>query len=274
MSKPKSLFIDKELTTYIRDWMSSKENRETYLPPPPENQPDNIRSRNFWKEDFDEIRYVGMDVDTIEEIDHIILDHYGLDRDTPLDDEFGYMVSWQSEGKEVTPHRDANRKGKINVRFNFMIQKPTKGGLPIISGKTLNVKENEVWLCLAGLNLHGTTKIEGKKDRIMISIGHYVDEKIVKEKGWMHPDCKPVEENPMWNRSSVFDEDKFYPYASKMQTQNLRNNTVVDVISDEELMEMVSEYYSREITEERKNELGIALGYIKPQIEEDEQHIS
>ena len=44
-----------------------------------------------------------------------------------------------------------------------MIQKPTKGGLPIISGKTLNVKENEVWLCLAGLNLHGTTKIEGKK---------------------------------------------------------------------------------------------------------------
>lgn len=270
MSKPKGLFIDKELTTYIRDWMSSKENRETYLPPPPENQPDNMRSKNFWKEDFDQIRYVGIDVDAIEEIDHIILDHYGLDRDTPLDDEFGYMVSWQSEGKEVTPHRDANRKGKINVRFNFMIQKPTKGGLPIISGETLGVEENEVWLCLAGLNLHGTTKIEGEKDRIMISIGHYVDEEIVKKKGWMHPDCKPIEENPMWNRSSVFDEDKFYPYASKMQTQNLRNNTVNDVISDEELMKMVSEYYSRETTEERKNELGIALGYIKPQIEEDE----
>jgi hypothetical protein len=34
-------------------------------------------------------------------------------------------------------------------------------------------------------------------------------------------------------------------------------------MSDEELMEMVNEYYNRETTKERKKELGIILGYIK-----------
>ena len=270
----KKLIIDKSLTEQALDWILDEKNREKYLPKTSET--DDIRSINFWDEDFDKIRYIGFDVDAIKTIDEIILNHYKLDLDTPLDDEFGYMVSWQKEGKEVKPHRDANREGKINTRFNFLIKKPSKGGLPVIKDKTLKVKENEVWLCLAGLHKHGTTKIEVPEDRILISIGHYVNEEIAKEKGWLHPDCKAVEENPMWNRSSNYDEDKFYPYASKEQRAGLKNNTLSDVRTPEEYMSLLSEWFDNKFENEYERKVvGMKLGFIaSSNIIDNEEHIS
>lgn len=270
----KKLFIDKELTQPILDWVLVRENREKYFPRLPKTEPDYMRSHNFFEEHKPIIDSMGLNFDDIVKIDKQILIHYELHPQTPLDDEFGYLLSWQEKGKEVKPHRDANKKGKINVRFNMLLKKPKKGGLPIISDKVLRVKENEVWVCLAGLNKHGTTLIESKDGRVLLSIGHYVDEAVVKEKGWMHPDCKGVEESPMWNRSSTYNEDKYYPYSNLQQRNQLRGITEKEKEQlAKETMEMILEFWDEETPESVRVQIASRLGYQYP-TQEDEEPIS
>jgi len=290
------LFIDKSLTNQLLDWILDEGNRK--LMPlgnnytvdeiiekskndpnfdPNEKETDTFRGARIFKEDYDKLRYAGVDVDSLDEIQQIILNHYELDKDTPQDDEFGFLFTYQEEGKEVAPHRDANREGKINVRFNLLLKMPPKGGLPIIKDKVLEVEENEVYMILAGLHKHGTTKITKKGQRVLLSIGCFVDESIVKEKGWLHPDCKAVEENPMWNRQSNYDEDKFYPYANQQERSLMKNATLEDVITDEERFKMYDILWNEggKYTQEEIQEVRYKLGFDHPPVnEENEEHIS
>tara|TARA_Y100000389_G_scaffold40856_1_gene35444 strand:- start:782 stop:1663 length:882 start_codon:yes stop_codon:yes gene_type:complete len=290
------LFIEKNLTEQLLGFILDEDNRK--LMPlgnnytveeiieksnndpnfdPNEKETDTFRGARIFKEDYDKLRYAGVDVDSLDEIQQIVLNHYGLDKDTPQDDEFGFLFTYQEEGKEVTPHRDANRKGKINVRFNLLLKKPPEGGLPIIKGKVLEVEENEVYMILAGLHKHGTTTITKEGQRVLLSIGCFVDEDIVKEKGWMHPDCKAIEENPMWNRQSNYDEDKFYPYANQQERSLMKNTTLEDIITDEEYFELIDILWNEggKHTQEEIQEVRYKLGFDHPSVnEENEEHIS
>jgi hypothetical protein len=220
------LIIDKKLTDKLLKWILVEENRENYLRE--SNTPKYFASRSIFVEDKPMIDAMGLNFDDLVKVDKQILVHYGLHPNTPLDDEFGYLISWHTKGKEVTPHRDCNKKGKINVRFNLLLKKSKKGGIPFINGDEIKTELNEVYVLLAGVNLHGTTLVESDDDRVLLSMGHYIDEEIVKEKGWMHADCKPNEETPMWGRGSIYDEDKYYPYVNLAGKEGLRNFTVED----------------------------------------------
>ena len=63
---------------------------------------------------------------------------------------------------------------EVNIRFNLLLTK-TEGGDPIINGKTIEVKQDEVWICAAGMFPHSTTEITGEEPRIMISFGHSIE---------------------------------------------------------------------------------------------------
>jgi hypothetical protein len=54
-----------------------------------------------------------------------------------------------------------------------MLKKPSKGGNPIIDGEEIEVNENDLWLCLASLEKHYTTPIEGG-ERLVFSFGALV----------------------------------------------------------------------------------------------------
>ena len=69
------------------------------------------------------------------------------------------------------------------IRFNLMIQKPTSGGLPIIHEDEINIKQNQVWVCLASKYYHRVTEVKGNKDRILLSIGHTIKDNKLKELG-------------------------------------------------------------------------------------------
>ena len=279
------LIIDKSLTYQLLDWILDENNRK--LMPlgnnytveeiiekqqqnpnfdPNEKQIDTFRGARIFKEDYEKLRYTGVDVDSLDEIQQIILKHYGLDKDTPQDDEFGFLFTYQEKGKEVTPHRDANKEGKINIRFNLLLKKPPNGGLPIIKDKVLDVEENEVYMILAGLHKHGTTKISKTGQRVLLSVGCFIDEAIVKEKGWMHPNCKAVEENPMWNRKSNYNEEKFYPYANQQERSIMKNATLEDTMTEEKLMELYAILWDGEnkYSDDEKLQIRYKLGFEHP----------
>ena len=44
-----------------------------------------------------------------------------------------------------------------------------------------DVKENEVWRCIAGIDKHYTTRVAGDKPRILLSFGYFIDLKTVKK---------------------------------------------------------------------------------------------
>jgi len=79
------------------------------------------------------------------------------------------------DGAFVPKHQDNAPDGYVHTRCNLMIKKPMCGGNPVIDGEILDVDVGDLWLCLASLENHGTTPIQGG-ERIIFSFGALVSE--------------------------------------------------------------------------------------------------
>lgn len=77
-------------------------------------------------------------------------------------------------------HKDVAPDGYVHVRCNVLLEKPLKGGHPIIDGKAIDVDVNDLWILFASLEKHGSIKISGGK-RIIYSFGALVDIEQVKK---------------------------------------------------------------------------------------------
>ena len=82
-------------------------------------------------------------------------------------DSIGYMM----DGGQLHEHVDPNQDGLIHTRFNLYVQIPHEGGYPIYAGKTLRLKERTYICCRAGIDPHYCEKVEGDRERIIISYG-------------------------------------------------------------------------------------------------------
>jgi hypothetical protein len=243
------LIIDKDLTEPTLNWILNKKNRDSYLNPIGENG----RTHNFSKNEEEFINGLGLNYTSIEIIGQIILSHYGLDLETELNPYYNYNISWYSSGFEEEPIRSDNLKGKIAVRFNVMLQKPT-------SEKEIDV--NEVWVEVRGISRYGIKKIKGRKNMVMVSMEYHVDENVAKEKGWLHPDCKAIESSPVWNKDNHYNEDKYYPYIGL--EAKIDNSVITKEIEEEEqkkILALAVELYDDNTDEVRKNHIKKILGY-------------
>jgi|LakMenEpi03Aug12_release.lakeMendotaPanAssembly.Ray.scaffolds.fasta_scaffold226161_2 hypothetical protein len=97
------------------------------------------------------------------------------------DDEpmFGNLIGVNKEGAFVHPHTDPGVDDKCHVRLNFLIQKPVTGGMPIINGVEYTIEENGCWKNIASAWWHGSSRTEGSKERIILSLGALVKDTIV-----------------------------------------------------------------------------------------------
>ena len=257
------LFIEESLTKSTLDWVLEESNRDSYL----NEEGEYGKYHNFFPENKELIEELGLHYDNIEIIDQIILSHYGLDLDTPLDDNFGYQLNWQTKGYSKEPSRTDNLKGKISVRFNVMLQKPSRGGKVIIGDKLKIYKNNEVWVEVSGIDKYGVEENKGNKDRIFLSLGHLVDEDVVKEKGWMDPNCKPISESPMWNKDSNYDNTKYYPYVDPSKRKDISKLIEIDEEKKaDRARTLMIELRDEETTLVRRNIIRKVLGYVEEQV--------
>jgi len=77
------------------------------------------------------------------------------------------------DGAFVHPHTDPAPPGLVHTRCNVMLKKPQEGGNPIIDEEELNIREKDLWLCLASLEIHSSTPVKGG-ERIIFSFGGLV----------------------------------------------------------------------------------------------------
>ncbi len=74
---------------------------------------------------------------------------------------------------ELHLHTDPNPSNSdlIHTRYNVYVQLPIKGGYPIYNGKHCRLKERTYICCRSGIDLHCCAKVEGERERIVISFG-------------------------------------------------------------------------------------------------------
>ena len=96
--------------------------------------------------------------------------------DEPL---FGNLIGVNKEGAFVHHHTDPGVGDKCHVRLNFLIQKPVAGGMPIINGVEHVIEEGGSWKNIASAWWHGSSKVAGDKERIVLSLGALVKDTIV-----------------------------------------------------------------------------------------------
>lgn len=82
-------------------------------------------------------------------------------------DSIGYML----DGGQLHEHQDPNNYGLIHTRFNVYVQIPEKGGYPVYNGHIYKLKERTYICCKAGIEPHYCEKVEGKRERIILSYG-------------------------------------------------------------------------------------------------------
>lgn len=94
---------------------------------------------------------------------------------------YGNFIGVNFNSGNVHEHRDPkNEKGFIHTRFNFLLQKPERGGNPVIDGIEYPMEEGQAWLNLASEWMHGSTPVEGDRARIVLSLGAYLHPGVVK----------------------------------------------------------------------------------------------
>jgi hypothetical protein len=96
--------------------------------------------------------------------------------DEPL---FGNLIGVNKEEAFVHHHTDPAPDGKCHVRLNFLIQKPSGGGMPIINGVEYTIEQGGCWKNLASAWWHGSSRVVGDKERIVLSLGALVKNAIV-----------------------------------------------------------------------------------------------
>ena len=170
----KQITVPTELTAPILTWINQESNREG-LHVPPAHAGTVVGARHLQNESsalYEEVMAV----------DRYVLGEYGLSLDTPFDTTDGVFLSYSTAGHRVHVHKDDNPDADtLHVRFNVMISKPTEGGDPILydsnneNPQTIEVDENQTWVCEAGNFYHSIETVGGDKPRVMLSLGHFVD---------------------------------------------------------------------------------------------------
>ena len=90
---------------------------------------------------------------------------------------FGNFIGVNTDGGAVHPHKDPRSvNNEVHVRINFLVSKPHIGGMPVINNTEYNIDEGDCWVNLASEELHQSTKVQGDKPRIVLSLGSYVNE--------------------------------------------------------------------------------------------------
>jgi hypothetical protein len=84
------------------------------------------------------------------------------------------------DGAAVHEHTDEAPEGFVHTRCNLMLKKPIKGGNPVLDGEEIQIDKNDLWLCLASLEKHYTTPVEGG-ERLIFSFGGLVPVEQIKK---------------------------------------------------------------------------------------------
>jgi hypothetical protein len=93
---------------------------------------------------------------------------------------FGNFVGVNSHGGNVHQHTDPRHdNGYYHIRFNFLLQKPIIGGNPIINGIEYQLTEGQSWINYASEWMHGSTPVDGNRERIVLSLGAYIHPDVV-----------------------------------------------------------------------------------------------
>lgn len=89
---------------------------------------------------------------------------------------FGNFIGVNKQDGYVHIHNDTpNENGWYHTRLNCLVQKPKKGGMPIVDNVEYVIDEGEVWFNNATLWEHGSTIVEGEVDRVVLSLGAYIN---------------------------------------------------------------------------------------------------
>jgi hypothetical protein len=135
-----------------------------------------------------ELNKLAFPYDNLKSLEKEIKIHYNLP-DTEYESYFGILLIFAPaclNSYKAIEHIDTNNyDGNIHTRFNVMISLPEKGGYAVIEDNVIIVEENEPWICIAGLHKHSTVKIEGTKNRIMISFGYWYSREFLESRGWV-----------------------------------------------------------------------------------------
>lgn len=98
---------------------------------------------------------------------------FGYEQEPLFKDSVGYM----RDGGQLHIHTDTNPALNENgeqlyhTRFNLYVQLPEKGGYPIYNEIHCTLKERTYICCRSNLDKHYCAKVEGLKERIVISFG-------------------------------------------------------------------------------------------------------
>ena len=112
--------------------------------------------------------------DLILKIKQRIIDRYTL-HNVSIEPKFEDFVSILYPQGKLNDHKDYHNvdleNGQKHLRFNLLIQLPSKGGRNRYNNNILDVKERMLLEYRPDLHYHGVTLNEGKKERINLSFG-------------------------------------------------------------------------------------------------------
>lgn len=103
---------------------------------------------------------------------------------------FGNFISVTTKGNALHLHTDPrNNRDDWHVRLNFMVQKPESGGIPLLAIddknkfllKEVEIEESHSWINFASEWGHATTKVDGDRNRIVLSLGSYVESDVAQK---------------------------------------------------------------------------------------------
>jgi len=90
----------------------------------------------------------------------------------------GMVASYAGENDTVFEHLDPQWYPPYEtLHCNLMLQKPLKGGKPIINKKNINVNERDLWCYYVSKVPHASSKVRGNKARLMYVFGFCIDPK-------------------------------------------------------------------------------------------------
>ena len=98
----------------------------------------------------------------------------------PFSDEplFGNFIGNHCiDGAFVHPHKDPPDDKLVHTRVNVMIKKPVSGGMPVLDDVEYEVDEGDIWLCIAGRELHYSTPAIG--ERLTVSFGALISKEMI-----------------------------------------------------------------------------------------------
>ena len=90
----------------------------------------------------------------------------------------GMVASYAGENDTVCNHRDWQWHPPYETfHCNLMVQKPLAGGHPIINNEKIDVEERDLWCCYVSKVTHGSSKIIGKRPRLIYVFGFCMEYK-------------------------------------------------------------------------------------------------